>query len=260
MICICEPHIEQSLIDKLVKMQQSKAFKDAVSSSDTKKLRKIFNKIDKKNIKIALSNNQHGLCAYCMKSLKDDNSSIEHYLSIKTNPEETLNFSNYLCVCNGGSTIPVEQDEKRILCCDKSRKDTMLTINPKNPLHIELITYTKDGKIDIKERHTEDTVLVEKLRHDINHVLCLNGKLDIAGNTIADTQTKLVKGRRDAYSIYESIMKDLRNKTDISLEEAIEEKMNQLKNEQEYIEFIGVIFFFLKRQLKILKTRKEHNK
>lgn len=178
---------------------------------DTKKLRGLFDSMKKDRIQNELCIEQHNLCAYCMRRIvpehgrEDDMVQIEHYIPLSISKKDALDYQNFIGVCSGGKRENLGgQTEKRILCCDASRGEKALTINPTDKRQMQAIAYRRDGfmYIDFKHAGLPET-LAGKMQEDINEVLCLNGKLN-AENTecMFDTATGLVASRKKYMTVY----------------------------------------------------------
>ena len=104
-------------------------------------------------VRESLMKEQGNICAYCMRRLEVDKTTIEHI--IPRNPREqekdtklSLDYKNMLAVCKGNTGAPFPQTT-----CDKHRGNTSLTITPLNSRLIEQIAYKTDGTI--YSEHTE---------------------------------------------------------------------------------------------------------
>ena len=199
-------------------------------------------------IRDSLIKEQHGLCAYCMRRIKnsDDNiiptTTIEHYKP-KSNSKYfdlTLDYKNMLAVCSGGRD---KNAGKKFLCCDASKGDQEIRINPFNHSDIEKIRYKPDGTI---YTYPQD----KDFEEDINDILRLNGERDDKGNLLNDTSTELVKCRKEAYeNLFLNFIKGLKSKNKLNRKN-IEKRIQELEQEEPRREFLGVILYFLKRELK----------
>ena len=229
---------------------------------DSKKLRDLFEKMPKDDIRIALFREQHGLCAYCMRRIEPwrESMKIEHYKALTRNKDGALDYQNYLGVCYGGEK---DTDGKsRILCCDAARGDKNLTINPWDERQMEAIAYYRDGEIFIRQDKGLDLGLVEQMQNDIEKVLVLNGKKDLKGKRIADTATKLVANRR---SICDSVHSQFErwDKRNCLTVEFLQDKILRLEamlNQDNISEesYIGVRLYLYKRKMEKLKRRLVH--
>lgn len=218
--------------------------------TDTDGLRNYFDQLDKSVIRDALYAEQHGLCAYCMQRIHNDESMvIEHWQPIKKDPNtkhwnknNVLAYSNFLGCCDGGRHTA---DIKKFLSCDASKGNTQITISPWNKAHTDKIVYLHNGMIETSPHD-------DNLEHDINKVLNLNGKLDTAGNILHDTSTELLKNRRDVYDAYIVFMRQLGKKygdNEIKIKNAISKKIAELQNAKVYEPFVGAMIFFLQRRM-----------
>ncbi len=232
-----------SIMENEIKITKTSEWK-AADGDDTELIRSFFDQLDKSLIRADLIKEQHGICAYCMKRIKSDESmTIEHYQPVKGHKDTVLNYKNMLGCCKGGSGEM--SDKSRVLCCDASKGDQEITIDPRNREMMDRIRYNKNGRIYV------DPVDVI-LQNDIDNVLCLNGKLDKNGKRISDTSTHIVEGRIDAYRKYEATMKLIDRKCDRNEEKIkrmVSKRIKDIEEKTEYPEYAGVELFLLKRRL-----------
>lgn len=221
----------------------------SIRDGDTKAIRDQFDLLPKSEIRNALLAEQHYLCAYCMKPIRnnDDGSkvvhmSIEHRIPLSKSKEHALDYKNFLGVCKGGADV--DGPRNQVLCCDASKGDeTSLTVNPLDKDMMQYIAYRKDGTIYCLPSAGSDAV--KSINHDLNEVLRLNGK---AGR---DTDTKLIKGRRDAYKQVEAKFNKLSDQGKLT-SSRISKMIKEIERKDEYPEFAGTILFFLERKRKAL--------
>lgn len=116
-------------------------------------------------VRESLMKEQGNICAYCMRKLEGDKTTIEHI--IPRNPKEqekdtklSLDYKNMLAVCKGNTGAPFPQTT-----CDKHRGNTPLTITPLDPRMIAQIAYKANGTI--YSNHTE-------IHKDLDKTLNLN--------------------------------------------------------------------------------------
>ncbi len=226
---------------------------------DSKKLRDLFEQMPKDEIRAALCQEQHGLCAYCMRKIEPRRESmkIEHYHALTKDKEGALDYQNYLAVCYGGEK---DDDAKHhILCCDAARGDKNLTINPWNERQMEAIAYYRNGEIFVRQDKGLDAELVKKMQNDIDEVLVLNGKKDLNGKRIYDTASKLVASRRSICDSVHSQFErwDRRNCLTV---EFLQEKIDRLEAmlEQNNVaeeSYIGVRLYLYKRKQEKLRRK-----
>lgn len=242
------------LTQKVAEIKSTLEWKQ-IKEGDTKAIRAKFDELPKDVIRKQLLKEQHYLCAYCMKQIKDEelHMTIEHKIPLSKDKERALEYNNYLGVCKGGADISIQG--KRVLCCDGSKgNEEEMTIDPSNFQMMKLIAYRKDGTIFAREKGTENVEIVRKMNKDINDTLCLNGKRDKAGNIISDTSTCLIKGRRDAYREYQMMMERLAKKKTLT-SQRVEKEMDKIRNAEKMPEFAGVILFFLNRKYMTLRSQ-----
>lgn len=82
----------------------------------------------KKDVREALYREQHGLCAYCLRSISLEESKIEHFLPRSRCPEKTLDYHNLLLCCPG-------RCRGNEFTCDTSKHNNLLkqVFNPADP-------------------------------------------------------------------------------------------------------------------------------
>lgn len=111
-----------------------------------------------------------------------------------------MDYQNYQGVCFGGE---YDNSERPIVkCCDASRGNAHLTINPTDRRQMKAIAYDKSGRVYVREDAGLDTELVQAMQEDIDKVLCLNGALDDDKKMIYDTASRLRANRK---SVYDSV-------------------------------------------------------
>lgn len=224
----------------------------AISDQDTTAIRAQFDKLPKADIRMELIKEQHHLCAYCTKRIRNEelHMTIEHWIPLSKNKDKALDYKNFLGVCKGGADVSV--NGRRILCCDGSKGDeTQMVINPLNSRMMEQIAYRKDGTIYFMPSSEWGDEIVEQIEKDINETLCLNGKRDSKGELVADTSTCLLKGRKDAYRQVKKQLERLSQKNNISSKH-LKNLIKGVQEREELPEFAGVTTFFLNRVYKKL--------
>lgn len=116
---------------------------------------------ERKDIRRQMWTEQKGLCAYCMRQIKNPEAvRIEHYNArhpeggIYT-AESTLDYKKMLGVCYGNSFQPEVREADTT--CDVHRGNVPLTVDPYNLYSIRKIRYTSEGYItsDDKEIKTD---------------------------------------------------------------------------------------------------------
>ena len=232
------------VIEKVNLIKRSDTWKQ-IAENDTKAIRYQFESLPKESIRYTLVKEQHGLCAYCMKRIRDDkNTTIEHWMPLSKSKENALQYSNFLGVCHGGRKF--EMKDNRVLCCDASKDEKEIRISPWNESHMKDIAYTSAGIIYSISENPE-------FEEDINNTLCLNGLLDKNGN-IVDTSTEVVKGRRDSIQWCKDFYKALdRQGKCTSLR--LKKKIDEIEQAEIMPEYAGVKLFFLKKKYRELVRR-----
>lgn len=239
-------YIEKHQPSKEILEELNKAKKDFTirSSKEAKIAFDSLTKHAKDLIRESLIKEQHGLCAYCMRRIRSSTpdeittTTIEHYKPKSEYFDLTLDYTNMLAVCSGG------RDKKdKNLCCDASKGDQEITISPFNHDDMNKIRYKTDGTIYTYPRD-------EILEKDINEILKLNGERNANGDLMNDTSTELVKGRRDTYrNIFISFIKGLQSRNKLTRKN-IEKRIQELESAENYQEYVGVLLYFLRRELK----------
>lgn len=205
MIYINKKSPSHKIQDELNTVKRSNDWKNA---NDSHKVRACFDALTvKKDIQYSLAEEQHYICAYCMKKIQPEKHvKIEHFLPLSdmNNKDMALDYKNFLLCCHGGENNNCV--EKRVLCCDSNKKDVKITLDPTKSYLMQNIKYRKDGKIyynDPKQPNTDDTY-----NREINSILHLNGNWDeINDRIIQDTSTNIVKGRKEAFQKANLILK-----------------------------------------------------
>lgn len=216
-----------------------------IENGDANLVRMEFDKLPKETIRENLLKEQHYLCAYCMRNIKNDGlkTTIEHISPLSRDKERALDYKNMLAVCDGGRNW--RGAGKRVLCCDACKKDEIeLKISPLNKQQMDKIAYNKEGFITTGDKELDE---------DINQKLCLNG-IWKNGQFIADTSTGLVKGRRDTYLQFQRLMKKM-DAQGICTSARIKKKMDEIEHAEQRLEYAGVLLYFLKKKYQTLVNR-----
>jgi len=122
-----------------------------------------------------LLSEQNGICAYCMRSIRVENATIEHiigqsYIDNRGNKigrKEDTNYDNMLAVCQGDFCFNSTH-------CDKSRseyqdKNPLLSFTPLNKQEMRKIKFTQSGTIYYNNLDENS-----KMNDDLTKVLNLN--------------------------------------------------------------------------------------
>lgn len=214
---------------------------DAIGENDTDRKRNAFDMLDKDKIREHLIKEQHGICAYCMKRIRNDGilTTIDHRVPLQDNgKDQVFDYRNLYATCKGGQDL---SEKNKLMSCEALKKDRGMKIDPSNELQINHIRYERGGKIKTDPKD-------EDMEYDINAVLGLNGECDVDGKIIRDTSTGLVKGRKDMYKKYESYIKGLEKRHKLK-KSTIEKRIREIEDKDTYDEFEGVMLYFLKRKI-----------
>lgn len=102
-------------------------------------------------LKRALLKSQGHLCAYCMRRIDDvDHAKLEHIYPqsrsiAEGRPEQTVDYSNMLVSCMGGSDVRGCFHESQT--CDSHKGDDVISIDPCSQSDIDTISYLRNGEI-----------------------------------------------------------------------------------------------------------------
>lgn len=245
MLYIEKEGLPDDLSRKIIEIRKSEEWKK-IKEEDTDAIRRVFDhKFPKNEVKAILLQEQHGLCAYCMKRIYlDRHSRVEHFVPLSKEKEKAIDYYNLLGVCDGGEKSKSEQGH--ILCCDAYKKETEIKISPLHKVQMDKIVYDKEGKIYTEPRD-------EDMERDINEVLRLNGVQKKDG-TLLDTSTELLKGRRDAY-VRARKMLEMLNAKGKCTSSVIRKLMDELYNSDEREEYVGVKLYYFKKKYDALRRR-----
>ena len=249
MIYIDKQQAPKKITDTVSTIKSGNDWRNA-ADNDTDKLRACFDQLDKSAIRASLYAEQHGLCAYCMRRIRNDSSMvIEHWQPIEKSAKDTswdkdkvLSYDNFLGCCDGGRNA---DNSNKVLSCDASKGNKHITISPLKKEHMDKLVYRTNGIIKTKPYD-------RNLEYDINYVLRLNGKLDSDGKILHDTSTALLKGRREVYEDYSHFVEALEKRfgnNETKIKNGIAKRIEQMKNNDVYEPFIGVWLYFLRRRL-----------
>ncbi len=243
MIYIEKSYAPKAIQEQVIKIKAMDSWKK-LEGSDTSGKRIHFDRLDKQILRDALIKEQHGLCAYCMRKITNDNSTtIEHFRSLSTDVDKNgaLDYHNMLGVCDGGRKVGVK---KEALCCDAAKGDSDITIDPLNKDIMSKIGYTKDGFIKVLDGNKD-------LENDVNMILHLNGERNAKGEFIRDSATQLVAGRKAAYEACVKYMQDQGKKYHgLRFANTLQKKIESLEKAETYDEYVGIKIYFLKKRLR----------
>lgn len=112
----------------------------------------------------ALLRDQGALCAYCMRRLRYETTSIEHRIAGHGDrAPHALDWQNLLGVCPGGEGLPRAQQT-----CDTHRGNAPIEIDPVDPGHVRRLSYGHDGTLRSSDNEHQ---------RDLDEALNLNVKL-----------------------------------------------------------------------------------
>lgn len=267
MIYIRKKRTPQFIKDKRAEVINTpdSGYKEIVLPKDSKQLRNLFGQMVSVELRRLLCEEQHGLCAYCMRKIvpqkheeKDEEARVEHYVPLSKSKELALDYNNFLGVCYGGNKDIRVEGVPFVACCDAYRGEKDLTINPWNKRQMEAIAYRRDGFMFVKKNIGLDAELVQDMQDDINDVLHLNGEVDEKDNVINDTTSRLVTTRQKIHDSVDSQIKRWKKKgclTSVFLKEEIDELYKQLQDDNDAEPFIGARIYYMEKEYKNLRRR-----
>lgn len=219
------------------------------NAEQAKRLREeFFDALDKTRIRTELLKRQHGLCVYCMTRVENDSDSavIEHLYPLSKSKQRALQYANLFVSCRGGEDRDAN-GHRRVLCCDAKKEDSIIQLDPLNKDMMDSIVYYSDGRIDIAESYGT-RIIRNQLRQNLQNHLGLNGKVLNDGSIISDTETEIVKGRRDAYKEESDLIEELEQMGELT-QERIDEEIENLLSQNPREDFVGVKLFVLSQTL-----------
>lgn len=196
----------------------------------------------------ALLREQGYICAYCMQTINENNSSIEHIIGQsftddngdKLGEKNQLNYENLLAVCEGKSC-------KDNLHCDKSRanyqKNRPLFATPLQNRIMQNIKFSEKGMIYYKE-----FLEIKEIKKLKNH-----NELDEDSNIKYDLQEVLNLNCENLKQKRSSLINVLKRLTDNgSNKEKVKKVLDKYssKSSNKYKELTQVAIYFLSKKLK----------
>ncbi len=258
------PQFVKAKRDEIINTPDS-GYEEIVLPKDSKQMRVLFGQMTSVELRKSLCEEQHGLCAYCMRKIvpqkqdkNDEEVRVEHYVPLSKNKDLALDYSNFLGVCYGGNKDIRIEGVSFIACCDAYRGERDLTISPWEKRQMEAIAYRRDGFMFVKTNMGLDPELVEQMQRDINEVLHLNGEVNEKGEVINDTTSRLVANRKKIRDSVESQVKRWEKHGCLSstfLEEEIDTLYRQLQDNNDAEPFIGARIYYMEKVYKSLKRR-----
>jgi uncharacterized protein (TIGR02646 family) len=192
-----------------------------------------YESLEKEFIKQALLKEQENLCAYCQQKINVDSMQIEHHCEQSICTDRTLDYTNFLAVCDGKGENETHCDTKK---AEIARKDNPLRtellpidVNPTIRIHANSFDYKSSGLLEIEN---------PKHKREIETVLNLNCET-------------LKKSRKKAWK---NILKETTNASNRKGQRNLPEKLKKAKIRRlcetailDNFPFKGVYEFILKR-------------
>lgn len=243
MIYISKEGLPGAVKGQIISIQKSDKWK-RIPGHDTKAIRSIFdNEFPKAEVKRILIHEQHGLCAYCMRRIRDDgHSRVEHFVPLSKDKNKAIDYENMLGVCDG--TEQIIGHTENVLCCDARKGEEEIHTNPLDKIQMDKVAYDKKGRIFTNPAD-------EDMERDINEVLLLNGEIK-TGKEEFDPSTELIRGRRDAYLRANAMLDGLGRKCSSA---AVKRIIDSIQREEVWDEYAGVILFRLNKKYRSLVRR-----
>lgn len=189
-----------------------------------------------KPLREALLQEQGYICAYCMRRIPnpDGNSNeetrIDHIKSQKDYPDLKLKYNNLVICCPGA----INND----FHCDKKKEERAISFDLFSDQIVDTLSYRSDGRIESSNKVWDK---------EINDVLNLNNPM-------------LMLNRKNVIAaIIDRMGKNKKGWTAKELQEQLKswENMSRIEEDEEirykYKAFCGVVVYYLKKKLKLLK-------
>lgn len=212
----------------------------------TDALRTMFDEFSKDDIRSTVLNEQHHLCVYCMRRIKNDplTTKIEHWYPLSQNKEKAIDYTNFFGACTGVDS----QNNTTQPCCDTSKSGTVIKLNPCDRRMMNQIKYESDGTIyfDSADGWTQDEI--DDFNNEITNVLRLNGNVPKHDN---QPGSELRSNRASVYAACKKTIDRMRKKNPgktVSIS-TIQSLVNNIEQKEEYPEYAGVMLFYYKRWL-----------
>lgn len=166
------------------------------------------------------------LCAYCMKRISVEDTTIEHYDPQSAQNGTDMSYRNMLGVCDGGQKNQGKGSQR--LTCDKRRGNRPLTINPLDNYTISKVKYTKKGGI-----YSDD----ENINFDLNNTLNLN------------SPNSYLKANRE--TVYDTLIKkiDAHGGKNRSFLLRLKREYETKDSDGKYTPFAGIALYFINKWL-----------
>lgn len=146
---------------------------DAAGERDDRAAYQAIPATAKQALRDALAADQQGLCAYCMRRIRCDASTmkIEHVVPQSRAPQRALDWKNLLGVCLGGEGDGGSQPRT----CDTAKGERELTIDPRTR-SVKTVRYPPNGRVESSD---------PGMSADLDEVLNLNCAMLVANRKAA---------------------------------------------------------------------------
>lgn len=198
-------------------------------------LRSYFDTLPKREIRTTLLEEQHYLCAYCMRVLPgEDSVKIEHWFPLSEARDTAIDYQNFLASCYG----VYSEAQQPCSCCDKQKSGTRITIDPREQWMMDCIQYESDGTLYFDAPDWLDPKEKAAIDYDIDVTLSLNGP-----------ESELRIYREKVLGICKKKMKDLFFQKK-NMVVSVSKLLKELEEKPQYPAYAGVMLFYYKQWLK----------
>lgn len=217
----------------------------------TNKLRGFFDEFPKEDLRKTILKEQHHLCAYCMRRIRNDanHMRIEHWFPVNMSKNTAIDYNNMLGVCTGIDY----QNGSNYSCCDRSKSGNEITLDPRDKRMMEQIGYESNGRIYFEPSPTWSETEIARFQNDIDNVLMLNGS-DYSNSEQGQNryQSGVDDIRSQRSAVYRACQKTLNRlrRDNKATEENILTLLHGIRDKEKYDEFAGVRIFYFERWLK----------
>lgn len=176
----------------------------------------------KQELRESLWREQGGICAYCMKKIEANGTSmkIEHFQA--RNEANELVYKNLLAVCHGGDRGLAEHQT-----CDTRKGDKELHVSPLDKATMQRIYYSNGGEIFIDD---------SSLQQELNLILNLNDE-------------DLIYNRQKVLRAYQRGLKKFKRRFN---NEFWKKEYNRFSTKKDgcYLSYVGILLWYISKKYK----------
>lgn len=182
---------------------------------------------DKVDIRQSLLEEQGYLCAYCMKRIRLEETTIEHLDSQShISEKEALNYERMVGVCLGRRGAKLKEQT-----CDAHRGNIEISVNPFLKASIDKIKYGTDGRI-----YSEDSEIDKDLDKTLN-LNCEEARLKENRKATLEALKKYLYQRKDQGIWSKEYL------------EKIKQKFEEKDSKGQFQEYAGLIVWYLNKRI-----------